>query len=141
MASLITARSLSSRRNSPLYTFSRQLVWTQEPFWTLWSRENLSPSPEIETLVLGYPLYRLIYPDIPAPLCNIPKICRVELNGKTNVNYGQVRTSKEMTYPRIVTDGKHRTEDGQVTWQRFKRVSFLFWHINVIPACVCVCFF
>jgi len=52
------------------------------------------PPPEIERLVLGYPLYRLIYPGIPAALCNIPKVCRIELNGKTNVN-DEVRTSKE----------------------------------------------
>jgi len=89
-----------------------------EPFWTFWSREN-SPLPEIETLVQGYPLYRLIYPGIPAPLCNLLKICRVELNGMTNVEDGQVRALKEaaMTHPHAVTNEKHCTEDGQVTWQ------------------------
>ena len=112
---LITARPLNSRRNSSLYAFSRRLVWTQSrsgPSGT----EKIPPFPEVETLVLGYPLYRLIYPGNPAPLCNLLKIYRVELNGKTNVNDGQVRTSKEaaMTYPRVVTDEKHRTEDGQV---------------------------
>jgi hypothetical protein len=136
VTSLITARQLNSCRNSPSYTFNRRLVWTQNrsgPF----GAENISLPPEIETLVLGYPSYRLIYPGIPAPLCNLSKIRGVELNGMTNVNVGQARTSKEaaMTYPHAVTNEKHRTEDDQVTWERFRRVSFLFWHINVIRTC------
>ena len=138
MATLITTRPLHFMRNSHLYAFSRRLVWPQSRSGPSGAEKiSLPPSLEVETQVVCYPLYRLINPVFRLH-SYLPRIRSVELRGKTNASGGQVRTLKEavmMAYPCIVTNEKHPSQDGQVTWPKFRRVSLLFWHVNVILSC------
>jgi hypothetical protein len=43
-----TSRPLYSRGKSPEVPIGERVRWTQEPVWTLWSRENLWPLPGTE---------------------------------------------------------------------------------------------